>query len=726
MRQFPFRKNEGTFVARAQVENALFDYQPGWQPARELMAEVQFRNQGMSVRATGGTFGNVRLNQATAEIPDLKESEILIKATAGGDLDAGLAFLRDSPLGPRLGETFARLGGRGPMTADVKLGLPLKRLDDREIDVTAHLSDATVTMQKVAAPVQSLTGDLRVKNTLIAGANLRGRWLGGPLTVKIEQESATAAKLEARGHAESTELQKLFALPSAVKLSGATDWHVSMPIASADTEAARRRNIKIDTDLRGLGIALPEPLGKGVEDERALQVALEIDDEQLLTRTSYGDVRALIRMRQANGGGWTLDRGGVRADAVAPALPGHRGLRIEGAVQRFVLDDWLALRGDSANATAVKNENAPTLSNYLQAANVRVADFQVFGYRFSDMRGVLQATQSGWRVDVNGEGATGQVLIPESFTGSQPLRATMEQLVINKAPAREGAPRDDGELDPRNLPNMQVYVSNLRLGSRAIGAVDLKATKVPQGIRFDNATILAESVRMDAQGQWLNTVDGRHSTLTATIESKDVAATLKALNYTPFIEAKRGAIKADLAWNGGYDDNILEHASGSIRVEAETGQLVNLQPGAGRVLGLFSVGALPRRLALDFSDLTEKGLAFDTVRGDFELRDGNAYTSNLLLRGPAAEIGIAGRTGLGSRDYDQTAVVTGNLGASLPVAGALAGGPVVGAAVLLFSQVFKEPLKGITRGYYRITGPWDDPQVERVDAADAKAEVSGG
>ena len=64
--------------------------------------------------------------------------------------------------------------------------------------------------------------------------------------------------------------------------------------------------------------------------------------------------------------------------------------------------------------------------------------------------------------------------------------------------------------------------------------------------------------------------------------------------------------------------------------------------------------------------------------------------------------------------------MTGNIGATLPVAGALAGGPVVGAAVLLFSQVFKEPLKGMTRGYYRITGNWDEPQVERVIASDAK------
>lgn len=726
MRSFPFRNDEGIFLVRAQVEDALFDYQPGWEPARELAAEVEFRNEGMSVRAIGGTIGNVRVTRARAQIPDLKEGELSIEAAAAGDLDAGLAFLRDSPLGPKLGETFARLGGRGPMTADVRLALPLKRIDDRKVDVTARFADATVTMRKVAAPVQALTGELTVKNTLIAGADLQGRWLGGPLTVKIEQQSDTAAHLEANGRAEAGPLSALFGLPEAVQLSGATDYRVTMPIASADTDAARRLNIKIESDLDGLGIALPEPLGKGTREQRSLQVALEVDDAQLLSRSSYGDVRALIRLRKTDDG-WSFDRGGLRADAVSPALPGHRGLRIEGRVQRFVLDDWLALRGERSASATVNNDDAKKLSDYLQAANVRITDFQLFGYQFPDVRGVLQATQSGWRVDVSGENATGQVLIPESFTGSQPLRATMEQLVINKAPQPEGAPQqEESDMDPRNLPNMQVYVSNLRVGTRTIGAVDLKATRVPQGIRFDDATIRAESARVDAQGQWLNTVDGQHSTLNATIESQDVAATLRALNYTPFIEAKRGAIRASLAWHGGYDDNILAHASGAIRVEAESGQLVNLQPGAGRVLGLFSVGALPRRLALDFSDLTDKGLAFDTVHGDFELRDGNAYTNNLLLRGPAAEIGIAGRTGLGARDYDQTAVVTGNLGASLPVAGAIAGGPVVGAAVLLFSQVFKEPLKGITRGYYRITGPWDDPVVERVDAADAKAEVSGG
>ncbi len=154
---------------------------------------------------------------------------------------------------------------------------------------------------------------------MIAEADLKGRFLGGPLAVKIDQQSANASQLDAQGNAQATELRSLFSLPATVKLSGATDYHVSMPIASGDSEAAKRRNIKIDSNLRGLGITLPEPVGKGIADERPLQVALEIDDEQMLSRTSYGDLRALIRMRPSDDG-WTLDRGGVRADAVAPRI----------------------------------------------------------------------------------------------------------------------------------------------------------------------------------------------------------------------------------------------------------------------------------------------------------------------------------------------------------------------------------------------------------------------
>jgi len=558
---------------------------------------------------------------------------------------------------------------------------------------------------------------------LVAAADLHGQWLGGPVEVVIRPDGNNASKLNATGTAAAPQLKPF--LPAAVKVSGSTQWHLATNFYAGTTKDERKSGVRIDADLRGLGIALPEPVGKSESEARPFQVTLESDgDDAVLARSWLGDVRAIVRVaRPADGGAWSLDRGGIRADGNAPALPNHRGLRIEGTVEHFVLDDWLALRGEDSGDAG--GDSGKTLSDYLQAANVRVGTFELAGYRWSDVRGVLQATTAGWRVDVDGPGAAGQVLIPEQFRGAQVLRATMERLVLEK-PESTGGPEQPDTSDPRNLPNLLVHVGELRFANRTLGTFDLQATRQPDGIRFENVSIHGASAHAEGQGDWLVTPQGQQSSLKAIVTSDDVAATLRALGYSDVLEAKHGEVSGDLKWSGGFDANLLDRAAGSISVKAETGQLTAVQPGAGRVLGLFSVAALPRRLALDFKDLTDKGLAFDKVQGDFELRDGNAFTSNLLLRGPAAEIGIAGRTGIATHDYDQTAVITGNLGASLPVAGALAGGPVVGAAVLLFSQIFKEPLKGVTRGYYRITGPWENPTVERVDASAIKVSEQKG
>jgi uncharacterized protein (TIGR02099 family) len=722
VRDFPFRKDEGLFLVRGHVEDALFDYQPGWVPASNVTADLEFRNEGMHIRATSASVGGLHITEATADIADLKETHLRIKAAARGDLQEGLAFLANSPLAAALGEPFARLSGHGAIDAAVDLDLPIRRLENRKIEVTARVADATAAMRDIDAPVRSLQGSLTVRNTLIAAADLHAQWLGGPVEVVIRPNGNNASTLRATGTAAAAQLKPF--LPPAVKVSGSTQWRLGTEFYADTAKTERKSGVRIDSDLRGLGIALPEPVGKSESEPRPFQVTLEADgDNAVLARSWLGDVRAIVRVaRPAGGGAWSLDRGGLRADGNAPALPNHRGLRIEGTVEKFVLDDWLALRGEDSGDTS---DSGKTLSDYLQAANVHVGTFELAGYRWSDVRGVLQSTTAGWRVDVDGPGAAGQVLIPEQFRGSQVLRATLERLVLEK-PEATGSGAQPDTSDPRNLPNLLIHVGELRFANRTLGTFDLRATRQPDGIRFENASVHGASAHAEGQGEWIVTPQGQQSSLKATVTSDDVAATLRALGYSDVLEAKHGEVHGDLKWPGGFDAKMLDRAAGSISVKAETGQLTAVQPGAGRVLGLFSVAALPRRLALDFKDLTDKGLAFDKVQGDFELRDGNAFTSNLLLRGPAAEIGIAGRTGIATHDYDQTAVVTGNLGASLPVAGALAGGPVVGAAVLLFSQIFKEPLKGVTRGYYRITGPWENPTVERVDASAIKVSEQQG
>jgi uncharacterized protein YhdP len=255
--------------------------------------------------------------------------------------------------------------------------------------------------------------------------------------------------------------------------------------------------------------------------------------------------------------------------------------------------------------------------------------------------------------------------------------------------------------DPRSIPALDFHAAELNWGERQFGDVRATLAKLDDGIALQ---------RLSAG---LGRIEGA-------ITSSDVQDTLKQLGYLPVIEAKTGRVDFDLNWAGAPTGGALSRAEGRVQLSLDNGQVVGLKPGAGRVLGLTSVAALRRRLALDFSDMTDKGLAFDSVRGDFDFREGSAYTDNLLVKGPAAEIGLIGRVGLKNKDYDQTAVVTGSVGSSLPLA-ALAGGPVVAGAVLLFTQVFKQPLKGLARGYYRITGSWDNPIVERIKSADAAA-----
>jgi len=726
MWSFPFRHGEGEFVARARVEGITFNYQDGWTPATDLTTQVEFRNQGMHVRAGTAALGDLRVADIRGDFADFKTGDIAVDAAASGDLDQALQFLQASPVSAALGEQFQLLRGQGATESHVSLRLPLKHIADRKVAVAAQLRDATVTMDGVTGPITHLSGTLNVRQSLPESADLQGQWLGGPLSVGIAAATANRSVLVAKGQASADKLTALLHLPAAVQIDGATNWQLRTQLAAGpDTKLVQK--VSIDSTLNGLGLDLPHPVGKAQPDVRPLHVDLEyVGDDAMLARASFGDIRALLRLRRA-ATGWGLDRGGVRADAIAAALPDHRGIRIEGALDTLQLDDWFALRGrangqmdgQTNGQTNAANAGTVKLSDFLHAASLRVGTLRIFGYEFQDVRGIMQAVDGGWKVDVTGPTAAGSLQIPDDFAGSQPLTASLEHLVVTSAPGAPSTTKKSPS-DPRTWPALRAFVANLKVDNHTIGTVDLRTSHIANGLQIDTLTLVQEAAQGEASGQWLMTADGERATLQAKLSSTDVGATLRGLNYTQFMDAKHGEINADLAWPGGFDGDFLGKASGSLTVKADGGQLLNVKPGAGRVLGLMSVGALPRRLALDFSDLTEKGLSFDTVHGDFELRNGDAYTTNLLLRGPAAEIGIAGRTGLGAHDYDQTAVVTGNLGATLPVAGVLAGGPVVGAALLLFSRVFKEPLKGIVRGYYRISGSWDEPVVERVDAAEVR------
>jgi uncharacterized protein (TIGR02099 family) len=721
IRHFPFRDGTGVFLVRAHIERMTLDYREGWPRAENLALSAEFRNEGLTVQLLSGSVGNLAVERGVARFVDFKTAELQIHATGSGDAADALGFLRATPLDAMAEHAFSSVEARGPMQSNVDLFLPFKQFDQRRILVHAQFNGVSLNRPGAVVAATDLVGDADIDGAQVSHADVRGKILGGVFQMQARSpriRPVTRTMLVFNGTLSGDALRAALSLPASVPISGTTDWHGVLRMAP---EPARERSLRINGNLSGLELGLPEPLSKPAG--RPLPSSVEIQwppsgGPQL--RMTFGSLLHGQLILDSDTNGPSLTRAAVTFGAGSsdpPASSVEQIFNIGGQIERLDLGGWLKLY---APDKGVK----PT-ANFLRTAKFEVDRIDYLGLSFLDVALDLALTDAGWRIGLNGPNVVGTISVPGADS-TEPWKLEFERLKFagsqNDADSDRRPGADPRGADPRRIPAIDFHAAEMIWNERQLGDVQAHLTKLGDGIGLERLSVGAANFTAEAKGEWRGK-DAGLGRIEGTLASSDVGSTLKQLGYDAVIEAKTGKIDFDMSWVGAPTADALKDATGHIEVALDKGQITGIKPGAGRVVGLASVAALPRRLALDFSDLTDKGLAFDTVRGGFDLRDGNALTDNLLVKGPAAEIGLIGRVGLKNKDYDQTAVVTGNVSSSLPLA-AFAAGPVIGGAVLIFTQVFKQPLRGLARGYYRITGNWDNPSVERIKSADAAAATA--
>jgi uncharacterized protein (TIGR02099 family) len=724
IRHFPFRDGSGLFLARCALDGMTLDYGEGWPLLENLAGQVEFRNEGLTAHLNSGRVGGIPVGSADARFADFKTGELEIHVGASGDASDALAFLRATPLNDLAEHAFSSVEAKGPMQFNVDLFLPFKDFVHRRVRVHGQLQGVTLNRPGSIVTASDLNGEFDIDGAQVARADVRGRALGGAFQMQARaprNRPLTRTQLEFRGTLTGEALRTALKLPPGIAIGGQTEWRAALKMAP---DPNRERSLRVISNLVGLEMELPAPLDKAADTPMPSWFEIQWPATGgPLGRLSLGSVVSGSYALESDTAGLRLAHLTLTFGAGESISSDTQILDVGGSVARLDLAGWLKL--------SPADKNAKPVSDYLRAARLNVAELDYLGLRFRDVSLHLAVAESSMQIAVGGPNAKGTITLPRAADSSEPWKLEFERLNVDAAPdsmTQTGAGAAAGDQtssgpktlgDPRSIPALDFHAADLNWGERHLGDVHATLVKMDDGISLKQLTVAGASFNADAMGEWRGK-DAGLGRIEGTLTSNDAQETLKQLGYIPVIEAKTGRMDFDLNWVGAPAAESLSQAEGRVQLSLDKGQVVGLKPGAGRVLGLTSVAALRRRLALDFSDLTDKGLAFDTVRGDFDLRDGSAYTDDLLVKGPAAEIGLIGRVGLKNKDYDQIAVVTGSVGNSLPLA-ALAGGPVVAGAVLLFTQVFKQPLKGLARGYYRITGSWDNPIVERIKSADAAA-----
>ena len=181
--------------------------------------------------------------------------------------------------------------------------------------------------------------------------------------------------------------------------------------------------------------------------------------------------------------------------------------------------------------------------------------------------------------------------------------------------------------------------------------------------------------------------------------------------------------KGHLNWAGSPHEFDTTHLNGSLQFELQKGQILKVQPGVGRLLGLLSLQSLPRRLTLDFRDLFSNGFAFDKISASVKIDQGILRSDNFKMAGPAADVTIKGETNLQKETQHLKVKVMPRISDTLSLA-ALAGGPLVGAVAFLAQKILKDPLNKIASTEYEIVGTWDNPQeIKTPENSDDSAKI---
>lgn len=730
---WPFHHNEGRFEARVNISDLTLSYGKSWPVAEHVQAVANFIDMGMLVEASGGDSLGVKVNRAVAVIPELAHTTLDLNVSGEGNASDLLNFVGSSPIANKHADVLAKLKLGGSGNFDFHLSLPMHDMHDFLLDGSAQFKDVDLSAPDWNLQLGKLNGP--------ATFDAHG-FHAGPLAGDFRGEATQADLAIARATGDpntvlAVKLDGSYTVPELLQgysqlkwlgdvADGRSQFDIGYQIARAGEGNPDVQTLTIDSPLTGVALKFPVPLNKAAEDSLPLHVSLNVPTAGSDMQVTLGSVMR-GRLRLPNGEVSPLAATFAFGDQMPDSLPA-KGMRMRGDAPELDVTGWV--KQSIAGSGSGNGMNLETI-------DVTTEHAEVFGRDFAQMHVTAEPKADTLELDVDSAAAAGHFSVPTVDLPKRGITARLQRMYWPKqpiAPAKKPGeapvpvpvtdPANTG-IDPHSMPALHFWVHDLRLDDAKLGEARLETWPTPDGMHIDQLSTQSRSVQINGSGDWDGTPTHSTTRLRVDFGANNLGDMLTAFGYAGIFNGGKTHAQLNATWPGGPWAFELGNMDGTLSVDVSNGSIPKASPGVGRLFGLASIADLPRRLSFDFNDVFGKGFGFDSIKGDFKLASGNAYTDNLKVHGPAAEISVKGRTGLRSKDYDQQMVVIPHIGNSLPVVGAVVGGPIGAAAGLAVQTVLGKGINHAATQRYRITGSWDKPVFTSVGAAAPAAPAAG-
>ncbi|GAB3353966.1 YhdP family protein [Lysobacter tyrosinilyticus] len=724
---WPFRNKHGVFEATGHISNATIRFQEDWPAAQGLEAEAQFTGIGFDVDGTG-RLGEVGIRHIHAGIDEYRGGALTVKAEGNGDAAQLLAVLKQSPLRKEHGDTLTNVRASGAADVGFDLSLPLEHGKSTAISGTVALKNAKLADPRWKLAFDQVNGEAVYSRGGFKADGLAVRHEGEPgrLSLRAGSEYVHDAGnvFEAGLDASLGAAELIDRAPNLgwlkPYLSGRSAWTVGIAIPHPKPGTPTPTLLQLNTSLVGTALTLPAPMRKAASTSLAttIETALPLGSGDI--RVGFGNVMALRARSGKDGSG--KDQTGVRvvlgASRVDEAPPAS-GLVATGRADALDAIDWIALTRGGEGGSQLP----------LQRIDVTAERLQLLGGTFADTHvTVVPGPRGATAMQAEGASLQGAMLVPAS--ANEAIAGRMQRVYWRPAaaPTAETAAPPvavvNDDIDPSKIPALTIDIDDLHLSDARLGAAKVRTRPTAAGMRIEQFQTRAAKQRIDLSGDWSGKGAAASTHLKVDIGSDDFGALLAGFGMGNRLGGGEGTVKFNAGWPGSPVAFRLDGLEGTLQIDAKEGRLLEIEPGAGRVLGLLSLAQLPKRLTLDFRDFFSKGFAFNELKGTVRFDNAQARSDGLVIDGPAATIDISGAANLRAQSFDQTIEVRPKAGNLLTAIGAVAGGPVGAAIGAAANVVLSKPLGSMTSKTYRVTGPWKEPKVEVISREQSRLEAS--
>jgi uncharacterized protein YhdP len=270
-----------------------------------------------------------------------------VAGRASGRLENTLQWIRDHEQLRQYVPEVRGLAARGDALFDFDMsiltdpaasGAPAPHLARSHVAVA--LDDATVVTGPGVPSLQGLRGALTFDGGHLRRSLLTGRWLGGPVALRLSERAdprARAFAVKAQGLMDVRQLAALGTVADPTALDGDAEWSGDFLLEPETPSQPAHWQARLDATLTGVASRLPEPLTKAAGVVAPLHIDVAGSSARAELHVALADrLHSVFEIAAAGDDAWRVERGNVRfGGTAAVALTAGHSVILSGALARF-------------------------------------------------------------------------------------------------------------------------------------------------------------------------------------------------------------------------------------------------------------------------------------------------------------------------------------------------------------------------------------------------------